>query len=396
MIRIDRHLIYLASITALLIGEICFYTLGTLPIYFALTGLPTVFGLLVGVRRIHSKIRINHYLVWLVVVNLMFFINGFFRLRRGEFIWDLLTYRFFECFGLFFLFSVILEEDVYSIVKPFVIAGLFSAAYLFAVEGSELLLRGTRIGEALSGNVNTVGFNFALISIFMTWSYCIEKKRSKLILLLFFFFVMLITGSRKVIIVILMDLIMIFIYDRHKASRWLKAGIVLVVALVLVFNVDYFYQVIGIRIESMFETLIYGRTALLYDSSTDLRNGMIKEGFQIFKSAPILGGGWNYFYANTSYNFDYSHNNYIEMLCSFGIVGAIIWYSKHASLLSYCLKNLNHVDGLRKNMIILAMGLVINTILLDYASVSFSSQCVMYIPLLVAAIMVDKIKYSQN
>ena len=69
----------------------------------------------------------------------------------------------------------------------------------------------------------------------------------------------------------------------------------------------------------------------MIDASTNTRINMIKYGFEMFKSNPILGVGiGNYaYYGYHIYGLFaevYSHNNYIEMLSNIGIVGFISYY----------------------------------------------------------------------
>jgi O-antigen ligase len=384
----------IVALTLLVTAEICFYRIGTLNLYFIMTGFGIVVGLFIaGIRYIHRSVNIRRFPVWLIVIYGMFVINGFFRLQIGTFTWDTIFYRFIENLAMYYLFRDIVRENSKKIVGPFLIAGLFSFGYLLMTEGTSFLAGYSRIGNLMSGNVNTVGYNFGLVSMFTMWWYCQEKKWYKLVLFLLFSIVMLLTGSKKVVIILLLDFVLLFMHDRGHAGRWLKFGLAFVALVYLVFNVPVFYEIIGHRIETMISTMLYGNNTALYSYSTDVRNRMIEEGFKLFLKKPIFGGGWAYFYANTTTSYTYSHNNYIELLCSFGLVGTLIYYNKHIATLLFSLKSLikSHFNDRR---FYFPFILILATVLLDFAAISFSAVCVWYIPLICSCVMVEDIKYN--
>ena len=378
------------ALTVLLIGEICFFRIETIYIYWCLTGFGILTGVvLFGLPNFRLRFKVNSFCFWISVVYLMYMFNGLFRLKSGSFSWDTMLYRYIECIGIYFLTKKIVATKVSNIIKPFLYAGYFSMTYLFFMQREDIILGAQRIGDALSGNVNTVGYNFGIISLFAVWWYCLEKKWYKFMFFILTALIMLITGSKKVLIILVIDLLLIFAYDRKKASRWLKIGLLFAILIYLIFNVSYLYNIIGIRIESMIQTLLYGSSARIFSNSTDVRNEMIKEGFFSFLRRPLFGGGWNYFRANTRYfRYNYSHNNYIEMLCTFGIIGTVLFYSKHVSNLAYSIRLLHSKNNPQAQDMIYALGLTILCLLLDWAAVTFSAQCMWYIPLIISSVLV--------
>lgn len=393
----SRTKLDIMALTLLVTAEICFYRIGTLHFYFLMTGFGIVVGLFVaGIRYVHRYVNMKSFPVWLIAIYGMFVINGFFRLQIGTFTWDTIIYRFVENIAMYFLFRDIIREDNRIIVFPFIIAGLFSFGYLMMTEGTSFFFTGYyRIGNSMSGNVNTVGYNFGMISLFTMWWYCQRKKWYKLVLFLLFSVVMLLTGSKKVMILLLLDFVLLFLCDREHSGRWLKFALALVALVYLVFNVPVFYDTIGHRIETMLSTMLYGSSATLYSYSTDVRNKMIEEGFKLFLKKPIFGGGWANYYANTTTSYTYSHNNYIELLCSFGLVGTLLYYNKHISNLFYTLKGLVK-SRFSDRKLFFPFILILATVLLDFAAISFSAVCVWYIPLICGCVMVEDIKYQEQ
>ena len=391
----NRTKIDIVALTLLITAEICFYRVGTLSLYFIMTGFGVIVGLfVVGIRYMNRMVNVRRVPIWLISIYGMFFINGIFRLQTGTFTWDTLLYRFIENLAIYYLVKDIVKDNYSKIAFQFIISGVISFGYLLMTEGRLLLSGYSRIGNLMSGNVNTVGYNFGIASMFTMWWYCHEKKWYKFILFLLFSFVMLLTGSKKVLIILLLDFILLFMYDRGHAGRWLKFGIAFVAVAYLLFNIPLFYDVMGHRVEAMISTLLYGSNTSLYSYSTDVRDIMIEEGIKLFLNKPVFGGGWAYFYANTSTSYSYSHSNYVELLCSFGVVGTLIYYNKHISNIAFSFKKLwNSKFGEKK--IIFPFILMITVILLDLAAISFSSVCVWYIPLICASVMLEEIRFSR-
>jgi hypothetical protein len=392
----NRTKLYITALTILLAAEICFYKLETINLYLIMTGFGILIGIfMIGLDHLHLLINIKRFPIWLITFWIIYFFNGFFRLQRGTFPWDTALYRPVEILAMYFLFSNIVRDGKIRIVYPFVAAGLFSLGYLLYTEGSLILLGTMRIGNRMSGNANTVGYNFGIISLFVMWWYCNEKKWYKLMLFAIFAVVVFLTGSKKALILLLMAFILLFGYSSDHAGRWLKLGIGFAAIVYIVFNVQLFYDIIGFRVEAMFSTILYGKNSALYSYSTDVRLKMIQEGFQIFLKTPIFGGGYNNFYANTTFRYDYSHNNYIELLCTFGLFGTLIYYSKHFSNLVFLLKKVVKSHRTDKD-ILFPLSLTIAILLLDWAVVSFSAVCVWYIPVIVSSVLVENQKYGDT
>lgn len=387
------------ALTCILIGEICYYKIGYLPIYWALTGIGMMISLFhVGFGFYSRVVRLNSFAIWIFFVFAMYFLYGFLFLQKGDFPWDTLSYRLVECVAIYILTKKLLLMGNNSLAYPFVYAGIFSFIYLFISEGQTILLGTARIGNSMSGNVNTVGYNFGIISLFVMWWYCNEKKSYKLLIFSAFAAMMLLTGSKKTLIILAIDFGMLFSLERKNASRWIKLGFVISFLLYLIFNVPALYEIIGSRVESMFETMIYGQSAKIYSHSTDVRDEMIKEGFQLFLTKPIFGGGWNYFWSRTIYGYEYSHNNYIELLCSFGIVGALLYYSKQVGNAVSLVLNRRILGLVDKNLLALAISFCLVTFLIDWAAVTFSVQCVFYLPVICASAILenlfDRLQYN--
>ena len=380
------------SVILIFIGEICFYTLDKIFLYLFITGVGIIIGVFHNRNRFYSKIEKDNFIIWVFIMYSIYFIYGFLFLQKGVFTWDTLGYRFVEIITLYLTISNILVFDIDSLKKAMIIIGFFSMLYLIYSEGPSILLGGKRIGDSMSGNVNTVGYNFGIISTIIMWFFCKEKKGYLLFLFLIFSGIMLLTGSKKCLIIIAANIIMYFWFEKNKISGWLITILMLCVSLCLIFGVPYFYDIIGSRVLAMIETMVLGTFSPIYSYSTDVRDEMIKEAFCLFLNKPFFGGGWNYFYAHTAYGFEYSHCNYVEMLCSFGIFGTFLFYWRHLHDLKKACKYRNSPIQLSKDLSILIIVMTFEALILDWTAVSFSAQCVWYSSFILSAAAIKAIR----
>lgn len=379
------------SVIFISLAEICFYKSDSIKIYWILSFVGMIIIFIKSLKYFSTVIPKHSLTLWLIAVYCMYFFYGFFCIKKGVFVWYTLFYRLLESIALYIATKRIVNNyNPETLIIPFVISGIISAFYLFLLESQQIISGNARIGGSLSGNVNTVGFIFGLISLLTMWWYCQNKKIIRIILFLLFSFVLLLTGSKKAFMILAIDMLVFFYYQRNQLTRWLKIFAIALFTIYIVFKIPYFYNIIGIRLESMMFTLIGGPQSNFYSYSTDVRNEMIIEGFKIFKNNPLIGGGWNNFYANSIYGYDYSHCNYIEMLCSFGIIGTLVFYSKCFYNIKLLFKTLKSSDSL--DCPILAASLIAIELILDWGAVTFSAQCVWYLPIVISSVLIEYVQ----
>ena len=275
------------GLVTLMTAEICFYTSKTMNLYWLLTLFSLSVAFLSFIRTFNGKLRINNCIIWLTAVYSMYMFYGFFFLRRGVFSWEILFFRYIEGITLYVLLGNVLRVKDDGFITPFVLSGIIALFYLVLNEGN-LFFGGMRIGNSLSGNVNTVGYNFGIISTLIMWYYCKTKKKPLLLLFAIFSLMMVFTGSKKTILILIIDIILLSFYQKGKGRKWIKGLLLLSIGFYVVFNVEVFYNAIGSRIESQIQTMIYGRASLHYSYSTETRNEMLLEAFGLFLRKPIL------------------------------------------------------------------------------------------------------------
>lgn len=183
---------------------------------------------------------------------------------------------------------------------------------------------------SLGINANTIGVNAAyLFGILLYGAKEAQWKKWYINLLtIAVAIISILTGSRKALMMLLIFTICYMLFWRPEKNMTKFFGRIFavvgiaVVLIVLMMKVDILYDSIGNRLESLYLQWVQGEDA---DASAITREKMIDIGMRMFYKEPLLGFGHNAFKLGGGY-FTYSHNNYVELLCSLGIVGFAIFY----------------------------------------------------------------------
>ncbi len=199
----------------------------------------------------------------------------------------------------------------------------------------------------------------------------------------FYLAVILLTGSRKGLLMIVIAIVIIsFFTGQRKIFRTLLIGSITVVTLyILIMNVDFLYNIVGVRVENLLNFLNEGSTA---DASLHDRNTLVDIGMAYVREKPWTGYGYDCFKLVSSMSGDgnvatgevgyYSHNNYIELLFSGGIIGFVLYYIP----VLYLLKKL--FSGIRVNVCIpYLLAILISKLAIEYAYVSYYNRVDAYI-----------------
>lgn len=181
----------------------------------------------------------------------------------------------------------------------------------------DALTNGERMGGAIT-NQNTYGMVFGNAALSAAYYLILKKQKGHIFSIILFSFFTLSSASRKAMLMIVIGVIFMAVlhYGWKRIHRTL---IMLVVVLVLAFAVlqlPYFSE-IRERLVSFFS----GEN----DMSDLERKRMIELGMELFEKRPILGygmGSFGLFYFRDTY----SHNNYLELLVSGGVVALVLYY----------------------------------------------------------------------
>lgn len=207
---------------------------------------------------------------------------------------------------------------------------LIVATYLYLyVDFNSFVL--TRIGAADTGrwNVNSIGIMSSigiLIGIFLFGDTTKIMKIFLIASIPFLLYLDIITASRKAILMLPIGLCgMQLLNNPTKVIRNLLLIISSsLLAIYLIFEVPFFYELIGWRMEGMI-ALFKGNT-LEADSSALSRAMMIQSALTVFYDNPIFGVGLDNFRFFNAVKVTYAHNNFVEIAADLGILGLIAYY----------------------------------------------------------------------
>lgn len=384
--------VHMIVLTLLIIDNICFYTEDTLIIYLilALVSLLLEFSTVLFSFTLH-RLHINSCIIWLLAIYGIFTYNGLLRLKFGTYNWDMMLFTCVQNIAIYFALKSILKSDEwYERFKTIVYtSGWFTFFIIVRNELQDILAGTVRIGDTLSGNVITVGVYLGILSVFMAIVCSKERKIFYWISFLLIVVAMLATGSKITIMIIAVDLLLFIDASKHKQMAILVTGVTILVSVFLVFNVQYFYNLIGFRIEDMlFQMLGVGPGH--YSHSTEGREIMIKEGLRFMWDYPLFGGGEKYFGSKTSTQYSYSHCNYIELLVNFGFVGFLFYYFPIIRNLRFMTKTRRYRGDLAK----LCIALMALRLIVDFTMMTHSEPCVGYFPMILSFVYVDIYKSS--
>lgn len=181
---------------------------------------------------------------------------------------------------------------------------------------------------------NQMGACFGISFIVCICLYNTFKTRNYIVYGGINFLFIFLTGSRKALIYALVGIGLYYVLS-GKRTKWLRIFVAAAVCCLAVFavtNIPVLYNLVGRRIVSLLDVLQGGTGT----DTTSTRVSMITYGIEWFKENKWLGHGLNAFsafYGNRTGNAVYSHNNYIELLVSGGIVLTTLYYSRFLVLI---------------------------------------------------------------
>ena len=222
-------------------------------------------------------------------------------------------------------------------------------------------------------NANSIGMLLMLSTFCAYHLYKINLKKRYLLLLAPFIIIILLTGSRKAYIGVILGLVFLWwlhIKKRQTRNMLLPLAILIIfVFFVFSLNIQPLYNLVGYRLEGTLN--LFADNNATVDDSTILRIQMLKVGWQLFQENPLIGHGL-YSYGRISGFRTYSHNNYLELLTSVGLIGTIWYYSIYI----YNIKKVIKLVKLRDKHACLFLCFFVIQLMLDFAYVSWNSESI--------------------
>lgn len=204
-----------------------------------------------------------------------------------------------------------------------------------------------KIGGVAAVNISWVNS----IGIVLLWPIFLMKREKKTLLkIMFLLFFVLITGRRKIFLILLTAFVggSYLFAMKGGFQKVVKAIIIGIFSLLgvylLITQVPILYNFIGKRLVNAL-VYIFSSDVPSGDSSLIVRDRLTIMAKNAWNDSPIWGQGYNSFalkYNNEGY---YSHNNYLEILVSFGIVGMGLYYLKYLYIVFIA------INAKRKNLL---------------------------------------------
>lgn len=366
-------------------------------IYLLITAIPTIsgsminnalFGLIIVALFIFLvtttdgvNFHDNDYFKWVLFVVIFLFISILWAVNK-----DIATGRFNRVIliALFCIYVSLLiknKKDFNAALKIFILSRVIMAIYILSILDintlGEMRIGADNLGE--EWNANSIGMNLALASFSVFFILKTENNKSvfrKLtyyLIILLFVFVTVFTGSRKALFMFIFSIGLFSLMSKEK-YKYMKFGFIAIALGVIAYmslNIPILYNVIGVRIEGFIATLTGQGTV---DASTRTRMFMIDTGFEIFKEKPLFGHGIDSFrqlYFNITGDFRYSHNNYIELLVSIGLIGTGVYYLGLLSIMRKTFKKNNQY-------LTFSFVLIATILIIDYGLVSYTSYLIQF------------------
>ncbi len=229
------------------------------------------------------------------------------------------------------------RKKLNSIINFIIIASYFMYFYMFLTLGYENTISLFEEGVRVGGNVNqenTFGYYSVIAFVFSMYQLIYNKKKFYVILLPLPLIMGLMSGSKKALLLFIVVILFLIILNqrRHVMKRTILCVGVLIGVGVILYEIGLLDLVVR-----RFEDALSGT-----DDSTNIRKDYIAFGWQKFLESPIWGYGIEHF--EILYSQEYSikspsHNNYIQLLTSFGLLGVILWYGAYLKFLKDGLRN---------------------------------------------------------
>lgn len=270
---------------------------------------------------------------------------------------------------LLFAFAYLLirqDGDAEPYFKAIYLAGfalLLFTIYRYGLSGFfTQMMSGNRMGREIT-NENTYGMAFSQALIIAYYYYLKKGNKIHLASIAMFIIFALSSGSKKALLMCVVGVVgmSLFYYGFRKIWKTLLVVAVIAVAGYYILQLPLF-SVINDRLTSYFSGEL--------NKSDQNRIEYIGLGIQLFKERPIAGWGLqNFRYVSGSGA--YSHNNFIELLVSTGIIGFSMYYSLYIIAGWTMLKQFIRQ---KKTEILALLILMLISIVFGYGMVQFYSK----------------------
>ena len=364
------------------IFSISFFSIGSYPLKFVKLCfcLLTIFFIIK--KRIFLMIK-NKYILYILLFTLFSFLSIFWAYNK-DYAMTMSITLLLNSVCLILVMYLILEnkkiknislwDSLVPILYGIIFGSIFMGLNVFIQNGPFVFIKNSIRGiDNVSANV--LGMNCAIASIILITMNHYEKKIFYKFLLVLSVMFTFLSASRKSLIFLGIPILFTLIFTSKDIGkiiiRIFISCIVVFISYLCIMKVNFLYDGVGHRVESMIQA--FNGTG--GDSSARTRNMMIQRGIKWFANEPIKGYGMNNYSYLFGINVDsiwgkkgvYAHNNFVELLVDIGLIGTILYYSMHLSIILNWIKKIKN----RNYHSIVFVGILLSIILTDYGMVSY-------------------------
>jgi O-antigen ligase len=261
-----------------------------------------------------------------------------------------------------------LEKSLYAFAKIGLLFSFFIVIFSFEnIFGGRLgnYVNIDVFGKSVQYNANGIAIITGFSYLIYLYKYHMSSNRLNLFILLWLIFIVLLSGSRKgILLLVIGTCLLLYLLNPQKRIKNVLTGGIIVIA--LYWSIMYMpplYDIIGSRMESLF-IMFSGND--VGDASIATRNLYIERGWNYFLARPWTGYGLDCFRDLPGSYGTYSHNNFIELLVSGGILSFLFYYYMHIVVIIKLYNQLN-VNNISKFLFVISLLLII----MDWGMVTY-------------------------
>lgn len=364
-------------------------------------GVSLIYGFCLVLERpkLTNKILSSAPVVWVILFAVEMFLYGYFGSHNEAYSFKFHVLNIVSIF----LFIIILLNNSSNAIDIVVKSSsiIILAMSFFILRNGSFSLFGIlsgneieRVGTTAVGNENTTAISYIFLMIPIMYKIGVEKSKRYIPIAIIGAIFMLLTGSKKVIISIIISFITINFGLSTNKTKFINNILKIVVFMFLTFVFCYSIPVLHELIWVRFESMINSMTGFDFtdQSSTGLRINYIITAFTKAWDKPIFGHGWASFapmYGYSSlYKMNlYTHNNYAEILFSFGLTGIFLYYWFPIKMIKITKRLFNTQKK------ILSWMYILNALFIDFTTVSCYSSILGFLSfIIVYLVLQDSIK----
>lgn len=322
-------------------------------------------------RAIQNRLIINRYSIWFSIFVIFTIASYFWSINKEFSIMGIKVIIFAYPLSIYLSSLIKTKEDLMKVIRIFLLTTFITILTVILktdFSNSSILRLTSGYGGNWNPNIFGMQVSFVFCLLFVEKYENAKSSKSSILRIMYGVLclaVVLLTGSKKALFIIIVFLLSYYNFSlkSSRAKKIIVITSIMVLTYYLIYNVPFFYKAIGLRIDQFVNSLGNISTG---ERGGDLgRLAMIEFGWKKFLEKPLLGyGAWNYAYLSgiSSSSYVYSHNNYIEMLVNFGVIGTSVYYYSYFYVVKKSLKyKLNN----------LVLSLLLTLIITDIAFVSY-------------------------